>query len=213
MPWTPNGPRLTTHSRFMPDMDAVVVADTSVIINLNATERAAEILTSLPFRVVVTEIVAGELSEDRRSGRRDAELLAALVQAGHVQVVPLDDAGLDVFSELVIGPAGETLDDGEASTIAYAVEHGVAPVIDERKGLKIRGARFPSLRPKCTVDLFADPAVMAALGRTSLADAIFQTLRHARMRVPPEHLAWVIALIGADRAALCPSLPKAVRHP
>jgi predicted nucleic acid-binding protein len=196
----------------MPDADAVVVADTSVIINLNATEQAAEILSSLPFRIVLTDIVAAELTEDRRNGRRDAELLAALVTAGHTQVVSLGEAGLEVFGELVIGPAAETLDDGEASTIAYAVEHGLAPVIDERKGLKICGARFPLLRPKSTVDLFADPAVVSALGRDRLGDAAFLALRNARMRVAVEHLGWVVELIGVDRATLCPSLPKAARR-
>jgi predicted nucleic acid-binding protein len=196
----------------MPDPGAVVVADTSVIINLNATERAEEILSSLPFRVVVTDIVAGELSEDRRSGRRDAALLAALVRAGRVRVVSLDESALEVFSELVIGPAGETLDDGEASTIAYAVQRGIAPVLDERKGLKICAARFPSLRPKSTVDLFADSAVVKALGRDLLGDAIFLALRNARMRVAANHVAWVVGMVGSDRAALCPSLPKAARR-
>jgi predicted nucleic acid-binding protein len=196
----------------MADAGAVVVADTSVVINLNATERAVDILSSLPFRVVVTEIVAGELSDDRRTGRRDAELLDALTRAGHVNMVPLDEAGLGIFGGLVIGPARETLDDGEASTIAYAVQHGIAPVIDERKGLKICGLRFPLLRPKCTVDLFVEPAVVRALGRRLLGDAIFLALRNARMRVPPQHIAWVVEQIGADRAELCPSLPKAARR-
>jgi predicted nucleic acid-binding protein len=196
----------------MSDFGAVVVADTSVIINLNATERASDILGSLPFRILVTEIVAGELSDDRRTGRPDAKLLDALIRTGQVRIVPLDEAGLDIFSELVVGPARETLDDGEASTIAYAVQHAIAPVIDERKGLKICGLRFPSLRPKCTVDLFAEPAVMQALGGGPLGDAIFLALRNARMRVAPEHIAWVIEQIGMDRAGLCPSLPKAARR-
>jgi predicted nucleic acid-binding protein len=196
----------------MSESGTVVVADTSVVINLNATERAVDILRSLPFRVLVTEIVAGELSGDRQTGRRDAELLDALIRAGHVKMVSLDEAGLDNFSELVIGPARETLDDGEASTIAYAAQHAIVPVIDERKGLKICGLRFPLLRPKCTVDLFAEPAVMRDLGRRPLGDAIFLALRNARMRVPPEHIAWVVEQIGADRAELCPSLPKAARR-
>jgi predicted nucleic acid-binding protein len=196
----------------MPDADAVVVVDTSVIINLNATERAADIVSCLPFRVLVTAIVSGELSEDRRSGRQDAELLAALVEAGHIEVVSLGDIGLDVFAELVIGPASETLDDGEASTIACAVERNIPPVIDERKGLKICGARFPSLRPKCTTDLIAHSAVAEALGRSVLGDAVFRALRNARMRVAAEHMEWVVELIGADRAALCPSLPKTARR-
>jgi predicted nucleic acid-binding protein len=196
----------------MADSDSVVVADTSVVINLNATARAADILRSLPFRVVVTAMVAEELSEDRRSGRDDAELLATLIRDGLVRTVSLNEAGLGIFGDLVIGPASETLDDGEASTIAYAAVHGIAPVIDERKGLKICRLRFPSIRPKCTVDLFAESAVMAALGRSALGDAIFQALRTARMRIPSEHIQWVIEQIGADRASLCPSLPKAARR-
>jgi predicted nucleic acid-binding protein len=195
----------------MSDTEPVVVADTSVVINLTATGRAADILRHLPFRVVVTDMVADELSEDRRSGRRDAERLAALVQAGHAAVVSLSDIGLDVFSGLVIGSALETLDDGEASTIAYAAEHGLVPVIDERKALRMCGARFPLLRPRTTVDLFAESALLAALGRVSLADAVFGALRNARMRVTAERIAWVVGLIGADRAALCPSLPKSAR--
>jgi hypothetical protein len=135
-----------------------------------------------------------------------------LVRAGRVRVVSLDESALEVFSELVIGPAGETLDDGEASTIAYAVQQGIAPVLDERKGLKICVARFPSLRPKSTVDLFADSAVVKALGRDLLGDAIFLALRNARMRVAANHVAWVVGMVGSDRAALCPSLPKAARR-
>jgi predicted nucleic acid-binding protein len=196
----------------MSNPGAVVVADTSVVINLNATERAADILRSLPFGVMVTEIVAGEISNDRRTGRHDAELLDALTRAGHVKMVPLDEAALEIFSQLVIGPARETLDDGEASTIAYAAHHGIAPVIDERKGLKICSLRFPSLQPKCTVDLLAEPAVMRALGRRAMGDAIFLALRNARMRVAPSHITWVVEQIGLDRAKICLSLPKAARR-
>jgi hypothetical protein len=32
------------------------------------------------------------------------------------------------------------------------------------------------------------------------------------MRVPPQHIAWVVEQIGADRAEFCPSLPKAARR-
>ena len=196
----------------MANADAVVVAATSVVINLNASGQAEAILASLPYRVVVTDIVAGELDEDRRSGRQDADLLAALVRDGGVRVVSLNEADLDVFGTLVTGPAAETPDDGEASTIAYAVEHGIAPVIDERKGLNICRTRFPALKPKTTVDLFADPAVTEALGRDTVAGAVFLALRDARIRMAVEHLAWVIDQIGPDRATLCPSLPRGARR-
>jgi predicted nucleic acid-binding protein len=209
---TPTLSRRMKRSHFMGEKSLIVVADTSVVINLNATNRAPGILDALPCRVVVTEIVAAELQEDRRSGRRDWELLQALVISGHINVVALGKAGLTIFGELVVGPAGDTLDDGEAATIAYAVEHEIAPVIDERKALRICRERFSSMRPICTVDLFAETAVVSLLGQDILSDAVFRALREARMRVPFERVPWVVDLIGADRAALCPSLPNAARR-
>jgi predicted nucleic acid-binding protein len=190
----------------------VVVADTSVVINLNASFRAADILDALPFRVVVTDIVAGELQEDRRSGRQDGALLDALATAGRIGTVSLNDAALDIFAGLVVGPAGDTLDDGEAATIAHAVEADISPVLDERKALRIYAARFSGPQALTTVDLFAEAAVEAALGRAGLGEAVFQSLQTARMRVAAERLSWVVALIGADRAAQCPSLPKPARR-
>lgn len=196
----------------MAEASTIIVADTSVVINLNATDRAAGILNALPFRVVLTDIVAGELREDHRSGRNDTRRLDALVQAGLISLVSLGEPGLVVFGELVVGPAGDTLDDGEAATIAFAVEHEIAPVIDERKALRICAEKYPALRPMCTADLFADIAMLAALGRDVLADAVFRALREARMRVLVERVPWVVELIGAERAADCPSLPRTARR-
>jgi predicted nucleic acid-binding protein len=196
----------------MAESGSVVVADSSVMINLNASFRAADILDALPFRVVVTDIVASELQEDRRSGRQDAALLDTLVQAGRIGTVSLGDAALDIFANLVVGPAGDTLDDGEAATIAYAVEAGIPPVLDERKALRIYAARFSGPHALSTVDLFAEAAVEAALGRPGLGDAVFRSLQTARMRVAAERLSWVVALIGTERAVQCPSLPRTVRR-
>ncbi len=170
-----------------------------------------EILRALPFRVAITDIVAAELQEDSRTGRRDAALLAELVATQRISVVSLNDAALEVFGELVAGAAAETLDDGEAATIAYAVTHGAVPVIDERKGRRICHQRFGGLRLLSTAELFMQPAVETALGRDALSDAVFQALQTARMRVLPDYVAWVVALIGIDRALQCPSLPRGAR--
>lgn len=195
----------------MPDSRRLVVVDTSVAINLNATGCATAILGAVPYAVVLTNVVQGKLLEDRRSGRGDAALLETLVSSGHVRIVSLDEAALRVFGDLVAGPSAETLDDGEAATIAYAVTHDAVPIIDERKARRICTERFTGLRPLSTVDILAEPAVNAALGRSALADSVFLALRNARMRVLPERIAWVVALIGNDRASQCPSLPRHVR--
>ena len=49
------------------------------------------------------------------------------------------------------------------------------------------------------------------VGAAGLADAVFGALQQARMRVLPQHLDWVVTLIGQDRAQVCPSLPRIVR--
>ena len=193
------------------DLSVPVVADTSVVINLNATEYAEAILNALPNRFLVVSEVRLELEEDRQTGRNDSAALAALVASGRAEIVRLGDGGIQHFSSLVSGPAAQTLDDGEAATIAYALEHGVISLIDERKANRICVERFAELVTGSTVDLLAQDDVQAALGRDRLADAVFNALYYGRMRVLPHHLQWVVSLIGQERAAQCPSLPRSVR--
>ena len=194
----------------MADRVLVLVADASVLINLNATACAEAILRALPAEVVVVDLVAeDEVTEDRRSGRRDGALLAALVAAGLIRIAGLNAAAQSIFEALVSGI--DTLDDGEAATIAYAIEHAGVPVLDERRALRICAERFGQLRPVSTVDLLMAPEVEAALGRAALADAVFNALQSARMRVAPHRVGWVVGLIGAARAAGCPSLPRSAR--
>lgn len=193
------------------DPNALLVADASVAINLNATGCAAQILRALPNRIVITAIAADEVIDDRQNGRRDAELLAKLVDDGLVEIVHLSEAAETTFGGLVIGPAIETLDDGEAATIAYASEHGGMPLIDERKASRICGQRFAELRLASTVDVLAHASVENALGRHELANAVFNALRQARMGVLPHHGDWVTSLIGPERTSLCGSLPRSFR--
>jgi predicted nucleic acid-binding protein len=193
------------------DSKAEVVIDASTAINLNATACAAAILTAIPNRFAITNIVVAELEEGRRTGRRDAELVRELVASGLMTTVTLSNEQEKHFEQLVIGPAIDTLDDGEASTIAYAIESGAIPVIDERKAKRVCRERYPQVQLGCTVDIFAHPAVEASFGQLELRDAVFAALQHARMRVLPQHIDWVVRLIGEDRARDCPSLPRAAR--
>jgi hypothetical protein len=73
-----------------------------------------------------------------------------------------------------------------------------------------REGKIP-LRVACTLDIFAHPEVKRSLGKDGLADAVFNALYRGRMCVFPAHLQWVLELIGSERAALCLSLPDAVR--
>ena len=188
-----------------------VVADTSVIINLNATGYSVAILDALPNRFLVVEEVSFELEVDSRTGRNDAEALSALVAQGSVGLVRLGDVGTQHFISLVSGPASQTLDDGEAATIAHALEYDATALIDERKAIRICAERFGALSTGCTVDIFAQDDVQRILGRNTLADAVFNALYQGRMRVPAHYVEWVVNLIGKERAAQCRSLPASAR--
>ena len=191
---------------------APVVADTSVVINLNASGCAGAILKALPHPCVAVEEVYLELQAGRQTGRRDADALAALIEQHLVEHVQLGDVGRSCFESLVSGPAAETLDDGEAATIACAIERSAIALIDDRKAIRICAERFPNLAVGCTVDMLAQRHVQAALGRR-LPEAVFNALDRGRMRVPERYGLWVVDLIGKERAAGCRSLPKRFRRP
>lgn len=193
------------------DPEVPVVADTSAVINLNATGCGAAILQALPNRLLVVNTVSTELLDGQRPGRCDAALLDEVVAAGLASLVQLGDRAYQHFGALVAGPAMDTLDDGEAATIAYAAEHGALAIVDERKATRICAERLPDLRTGCTVDMLCHPDVGAALGRSNLSDAVFHALRDGRMRVFPRHAEWVVGVIGNERAALCTSLPRSIR--
>lgn len=193
------------------DPTVSVVADTSVVINLNATGFAQAILHALPNPFFVVEEVAIELEGGRRNGRKATDGLNALIAAGQVELVRLGSDGMRHFGELVSGPAADTLDDGEAATIAYALEHSATALFDERKANKICAERFGQLDTGCTVDVLAHSEIEAALGRMDLAEGVFNALYFGRMRVPPGHVGWVANLVGQDRIKKCKSLPKSIR--
>ena len=193
------------------DPTAPVVIDASTVINLNATACGPRILKAIPNPFIITDVVEGELLEDRRNDRNDGQLVAELVAVGLISVAKLDDLTESHFEDLVIGRGDATLDDGEASTIAYGVEKGAITLIDERKATRICGERYPHLTIGNSLDVLTHSAVLATLGGDATADAVFNALRFARMRVPPPLLKWVVQLIGAERAAMCECLPRAFR--
>ena len=193
------------------DPAATLVADTSVVISLNASRYFEDILDALPNRIVTLEEISLELEKGRSQGRIDADALLALVSTHRIEIVRLGTTGEQFFNDLVSGPATQTLGDGEASTIAYALEHGATALIDERKASKICANRFPKLAIGATVDILAHNNIQVALGYENFADAVFNALYYGRMRVVGHHAIWAINVIGPDRAAKCSSLPKSVR--
>lgn len=195
-------------SSFLIKPRPILVADASVIINLNATRRAADILRVMQGRLVVTDNACLELERGTQAGYADAEQLNALFEADLASKVVLNAEGTAIYESLIAGATIDTLDDGEAATIGYAVQVQGTALVDERKASRICAAQHPTLALRSTVDLLFDEQVEQALGRKGLMEAVLCALKHARMRVPSEHVAKIKALIGPENAAACSSLPK-----
>ena len=197
---------------FLNDPTRILVIDASVAISITASARAPQIVSAIPNRIIVPDIVVSELESGSHKGRVNAEQLRDLIKDGQLDVVTMGEVASGHFEDLVIGPARDTLDDGEAATIACALESGGVPLIDERKARRICDERHPDLPYGYTVDLFAHPDVGKALGDASLAQAVLNVLTEARMRVLPHHLDWVVKLVGPENVAQCNSLPRTVRQ-
>ncbi|WP_244481871.1 hypothetical protein [Rhizobium sp. Root1204] len=188
-----------------------VVVDSSVIINLNATGRAEDIIRSYGTTFCASDIVRDELVLDRLNGRNDAAMAEALVQRGLLIFLPFDDESELIFESLISGDAVSTLDDGEAATLSLAVSLNRGAVIDERKAIRIAGERFPTVEILATADILNCKRVASALGSDGIAEVVFNGLRGARMAIPERHHEWVVGLLGS-RIAECRSLPAALRQ-
>ena len=188
----------------------MMIADASVWINLAATGAAHRILQALPRPLAITDVALGELERGRQKGRQAADEVAALLNMKLMQVIPLASADEALFMSLVAGTASETLDDGEAATLACAVRLGACAVIDERKATSLAARRLTALEVCSTCDLLMGQDVRDVLGEAGHADALFAALTQARMRVPDSHAATIVNLLGT-RAALCLSIPARFR--
>lgn len=195
--------------RFRPEPP--LVADASVWINLLASGRGVDILRVLSKPTIIPSIALGELERGRDRGRSAHAGVTSLIAAGYATVIDLPGEAENVYLSLVAGRASQTLDDGEAATLALALHFGGTALIDERKAISIAATRFPVLTVATTTDLFLSRPVRAALDAVQLADALFASLVKARMRVPDHLLDEVCACLGSDRTQQCLSLPARVR--
>jgi predicted nucleic acid-binding protein len=162
-----------------------LVLDTSVWINLLATEALLEILAALAVPCHAPEQVLAEVRRHPISGVAfDPESHPLRAMAPTVSIVPLDGAELDLFFALVGAPATDALGDGEAAAIATAVSRGLDLVVDDRKARRILRERFSEVRTWWTVDLLRADPVVAALGRAEADECFAKAVHFGRMHVP-----------------------------
>ena len=171
----------------MPDQAESVglVLDTSVWINLLATEAMEAILGALAVPCYAPEQVVTEVRRHPATGAAfPAERHPLRHMSPRVSISSLESKELDLFLELVGAPAGDALGDGEAAAIALAASRGLDLVIDDRKARRILRERFSQVRAHWTVDLLQASSVVAAFGRPQVDAYLAKALRFGRMHVP-----------------------------
>jgi predicted nucleic acid-binding protein len=194
-----------------PPKNQVLVGDASFWISAVASGRSDDILRAISNDVVITDVAYNELERGRARGRRTIEGVEKLVAANLLSVVSCPAEAEPVYFDLVGGGAAETLDDGEASTLAYALHASGCAVIDEKKATALASRKFPALALLSTADLMLSPEIQRAIGTVGAADALYEALIGARMRVPDRLVAEVCSILGEERAQKCHSLPQRLR--
>jgi predicted nucleic acid-binding protein len=162
--------------------------DACCAINLFATGRVQELVTELPHRFALVDVVKAESLYVRRGGlgddAQDLVLVdwSPLVDAGQVVVLTLEgEAEENAFVELAAN-----LDDGEAATCALAVSRGYAVATDDRRARSLLAARAPQLRVYSTLDIVRQWCDQRALGANEIA-VLLQGLRERGRFLPPRH--------------------------
>jgi predicted nucleic acid-binding protein len=182
-----------------------LVLDASVLINLLGTANPAILLRALNRAALVDEIALHEIRVNPMDGRPAKATLDELRVEGLLKPIRLGAEAYRIFVELTGATPPNDLDDGEAATIAQAIECQAAAVIDERKATRIVRTSFPETPVLSSMDLFGCSEVINTVGGDNLANLIYGALSSARMRVPPEFRKWVVSLVGDVRLADCPS--------
>ena len=153
-----------TFTESLSDPNAIIVADASVIIYLNQTGFAKEILRNINCRFIVPEKVSEELKKGLDKGNKDFDYLLKMQEIGLLEIHELGAAGTSTFDKLANNNSEPTLIGGEAAVIALAEELSGTALIDEKKGRRVCQKYYPNLSLGCTTEILLSPVVSNALG-------------------------------------------------
>lgn len=162
-----------------------LVLDTSVWINLFATEAEKLIVATLGVKCYAPKPVVAEVKRNPVTGKSFAADDHPLsYMEPHVSVTSLKDKELDIFLQLVSAAALDGIGDGEASAIAIADQRGLDLVVDDIKARRIVKEKFREIRLLWTVDLLRASQLTAMLGDEQVNEYIYKARKYGRMHVP-----------------------------
>ncbi len=149
------------------EADDLLLSDSSTLINFLRIGRR-DLLTRLPYRLLVTDVVRREISERYQSN----ELEKALAQGEFHEVSLSVHADLQAAAHLV----GMGLGDGESVSIVAAHRDGALLAMDDRKAITAATRVYPTLSILTTSDIILRSIKEGAL-TVPEADAIKEEWR------------------------------------
>jgi predicted nucleic acid-binding protein len=185
-----------------------VALDTSVMINLLASGAAQQILRLTCKQAVLVPQVVREVKLEPETEALKGVGFREILNSGEVKQVELRKRATELFLDLVTAERPDSLDDGEAATIAYASLHDAAAALDDTKGRRICRSRFPHVALWSSIEVLSLYAKLASLDVETLRALVYRSLKIGKMHVTVDHDTWVRELLGPDLVSECPSLRR-----
>lgn len=146
------------------DAPQLLIIDSSVLINFLCIDRA-DLLARPGAQALVTEHVVAEVTADYPE---QVQSLTTALQAGHLQVLPIDDPNELAAIAALRRTTNSRLGIGECSAIAIAVFRGLRIAVDDGAAIKHIKRELPGLQIYTTQDLMV---ALVRGGRLSVAEA------------------------------------------
>ncbi len=161
-----------------------LVLDTSVWINVFATQEGDRIVRALKRTCLAPHQVVAEVLRDPITGIKYTASNHPLSAGGAIEITSLVADELDTFLELVGAPIGDRLGDGEAAAMAVAIHRKAVLCVDERKARRILRERFSAVEVMGSIDLLRHPSVLDDLGDKLAAECEAKATKFGRMHIP-----------------------------
>ena len=160
-----------------------IVLDTSVWINVLSTGHAKQIVEAIGSLIYVPEQVLDEIKLNPRDRRPFHPNPHPALESKHALLVSLAPKELETFLELVGASAPDRLGDGEAASIAIALNRKCQLGVDERKANRIIRERFSSISTFRSTDFLTHPSIRETLGADLATECYELAVRFGRMHV------------------------------
>ena len=189
----------------------LIVFDASALINVAATGYCLQIFEMLPGQCVAEEIVIGEISGDLDKYPVNKNIDDA-VKCGVLSIVGMNSMEATTFLEFVYDENSNLLDQGEAATLAISSHRSGLAIVDEKKGTRIASQQVPPINVVSTLDLLNYIEKADGSNSVEIDKALYNSLIHARMRVPAAYENWVVSKLAKAQIEKCSSLRRSIRE-